>query len=381
MDALFWHPGALARQPSVEHCSGDAVPQTLQETGAVFMRRTAKVDTATNAEAGAAIFLHSSWRAASTYVWSKFRERTDCYCFFEPLNEHLSTATAEVIDRFRPWSFANHPALDTPYLEEFRPLIYPRRGLPCSGAACSGAGCSGIPGFPAPLTFGQYCATSDDSLPELEAYLADLAKLAMAHKRRPVYGFVRTDLRVGWFRKRMPGAHIFIRREPRRQFLSMLRQAVQGNPYFLQRGTVILRHNLDAPAFAPLLSGLEFPKVDLPPLLSSPELREAFRGKLVDESLLRRLYFIFYFMWLLSRQLGESHCHLVIDIDRLTLGESYRRDVEAHLGDLVGMAISFADCRVERYDNHLDWSSSQFETLESEIEALAGSCSLRGRSA
>jgi hypothetical protein len=318
-------------------------------------------------QAKGAIYLHSSWRAASTYVWSKFRQRSDTYCYFEPLNEHLFTATAEVIDRFRPWSFANHPALDAPYLEEFRPLVAPSEGTSCSG----------IPGFPAHLTFGRYCATSDDSLPELEAYLADLAKLASARGRRPVYGFVRTDLRVGWFRKRMPGAHIFVLRDPRRQFLSMLRQAVQGNPYFLQRGTVILRHNLEAPAFAPLLSALEYPTVELPPLLSSSELREAFRGKLVDESLLRRLYFIFYFMWLLARQLGEPQCHLVIDIDRLSLDNSYRREVETRLEDLVGMAISFADCRVERYDNHLDWSSSQFETLERGIEALAGSGSLK----
>ena len=147
----------------------------------------------------------------------------------------------------------------------------------------------------------------------------DLARLAARLGRRPVYGFVRTDMRVGWFRARMPGVHIFIRREPRRQFLSMLRQAVQGNPYFLQRGVVILRHNMEAPAFAPLLSAMRFPAVDLPPLLDSSGLREAFRGKLVDETVLRRLYFIFYFMWLLARQLGEPHCHLVIDIDRLSL--------------------------------------------------------------
>ena len=303
-----------------------------------------------------AIFLHSSWRAASTYVWAKFRQRPDTYCYFEPLNEHLFTLTAEIIDRFRPWSFANHPALQAPYLEEFRPLIGPG---------------GGIPGFPAHLTFGRYCATSADSLPELEVYMADLARLAARLGRRPVYGFVRTDLRVGWFRARMPGAHIFIRREPRRQFLSMLRQAVQGNPYFLQRGVVILRQNMEAPAFAPLLSAIE-----LPALLESSGLREAFRGKLVDETVLRRLYFIFYFMWLLARQFGEPQCHLAIDIDRLSLDDSYRREIENRLGDLVGRAISFADCRVERYDENLGWSAPQFEALERDIEALVGSNSL-----
>ncbi len=305
-----------------------------------------------------AIFLHSSWRSASTYVWSKFHERPDTYCYFEPLNEHLSTLTPEVIRRFVLWSFANHPALAAPYLEEFRPLIGPA---------------GGIPSFPAHLTFGQYCASADDCLPELEAYLADLAALAARLKRRPVYGFVRTDLRVAWFRAHAPGAHIFIRREPRRQFLSMLRQAVQGNPYFLQRGVVILRHNLQATSFAPLLAALKF---ELPPLLDSRNLREAFRDQLVEESLLHRLYFIFYFLWLLARQLGEPHCHLVIDIDRLSLDSAYRRQMKSAIADLLGMEISFEDCRVERYDQYLGWSAQQFAALEQEVEAAAGMVAL-----
>jgi len=301
-----------------------------------------------------AIFLHSSWRAASTYVWAKFRQRRDTYCYFEPLNEHLFTLTPEVVDGFVPWSFAHHPPLDAPYLEEFRPLI-----------GRNGAG-SGVPGFPAHLTFGRYCATSDDSLPELENYLADLASLAANRGRRPVYGFVRTDMRVGWFRARMAGAHIFIRREPRRQFLSMLRQAVQGNPYFVQRGPAILRHNIDAPAFAPLLSA-----IDLSALPDSPGLCDAFRNKRVDEKLLRSLYFIFYFMWRVARQVGEPQCHLAIDIDRLSQDDSYRGNIENRLGDLVGMDISFSDCRVERYDENLSWAARQFEALEREIESLA----------
>ncbi len=302
-----------------------------------------------------ALWLHSSWRAASTYVWAKLRQRHGTYCYFEPLNEHLFTLTPEIVDRFIPWSFANHPPLVQPYLEEFRPLIAPGGGLP---------------GFPAHLTFGRYCATRDDSLPELEAYFSNLAAIATKLGRRPVYGCVRTDLRVGWFRAHMPGLHIFIRRDARRQFLSMLRQAVQGNPYFLQRGVVILRHNLHEPAFAPLLAALKFPETELPLLLDASRLRAAFRSRLVDETLLRRLYFIFYFLWLLARQLGEPHCHLVLDIDRLTLNYSYRRGIESQLSDLVRIPVSFADCQVERYDNNLSWSASQFDALEREIEAL-----------
>jgi hypothetical protein len=298
-----------------------------------------------------AIFLHSSWRAASTYVWSKFRQRPDTYCYFEPLNENLSTATAEIIDDYRPWSFANHPMLDAPYMSELLPLIVPG---------------GGIPNFPAHLSYGQYCADRDTDLPELQAYLADLADLAAQHGRRPVYGFVRTDLRVGWFRARMPGAHIFIRREPRRQFLSLVHQARHGNPFFLQRGLVILLHNVETPAFAPLIS-----TIDLPALVNSSGLRELFQGRVSDVTPLESLYTIFYFMWLLARQLGEAHCDLVIDIDRLCSDESYRGEVQSRLRDLVGMAISFTDCRVERHEMNLSWGNAHFDALERDVELNA----------
>ena len=296
------------------------------------------------------IFIHASWRAASTYVWAKFRHHPDTYSYFEPLNEHLTTATQAFVDGFRPWSFAHHPPLSVPYLEEFRPLIRPT---------------GGVPGFPGRLAYGHYCAGRTTELADLKSYLEDLALLARQHGRRPVYGFVRTDLRVGWFRAHMPGKHIFVRREPRRQFLSMLRQAAKRNPYFLQRGLVILQNNMQAPAFAPLLTA-----IDVRRLLNSTELRDVYAGRMEHEATLRQLYLIFYFMRLLSAPLGEAYCDLTIDIDRLSLDTGYRGDIERHVRDLVGMTISFDDCAVERYDANLGWSHGFFDALEREAEQI-----------
>jgi hypothetical protein len=298
-----------------------------------------------------AVFLHSSWRAGSTYVWAKFRQQSGTCCYFEPLNEHLAKISQEMIDGFRPWSFANHPALDEPYFAEFRSLIGPH---------------GGAPGFPAHLALGRYCAGEDEHLPELEDYLNRLAAHAALSGKRPVYGFVRTDMRVSWFRARMPGAHIFIRREPRRQFLSMLRQAAQGNTYFLERCSFILQQNRDAPALAPLLSALRSPSS-----LDSSAFRNFLEKGSSEETNLAQLYIAFYFMRRLARTLGEAHCDLVIDIDRLSLDGSYRREIEIHLAELVDVALCFADCRVERYDETLGWSNSLFDLIEQETDALA----------
>jgi hypothetical protein len=189
--------------------------------------------------------------------------------------------------------------------------------------------------------------------------------LAARLGRRPVYGFVRTDLRVGWFRANRPGAHVFVRRDPRRQFLSVLGQAAKGTPFFLQRGLIILLHNLDSPVLAPLLD-----RIDVLALAQSVELHDAFKGRLDHEPTLRQLYLIFYFLRRVAGPLGEAPCDLVIDIDRMTLEPSYRGRIEAGLADLVGMDISFADCRVERYETSLDWSHGFFDRLEREVESM-----------
>jgi hypothetical protein len=101
-------------------------------------------------------------------------------------------------------------------------------------------------------------------------------------------------------------------------------------------------------------------------------------GQLVDETILRRLYFIFYFIWLVARRRDEPHCHLAIDIDHLSLDDFYRREIENHLVDLVDMAIPFADCRVERYEETLI-GGQFFEALEGEIEAFASQESLSAK--
>jgi hypothetical protein len=45
------------------------------------------------------------------------------------------------------------------------------------------------------------------------------------------------------------------------------------------------------------------------------------------------------------------------------------------------MDISFADCRVERYEQNLSWSAAQFEVIEGEVEGLVGLSSVVAASA
>lgn len=300
---------------------------------------------------GQPVFLHSTWRTGSTYLWAKFRARADTCCYFEPLNEHLADATPAFVDAFEPWPYANHPALDAPYLEEFRPLLQ-------SGG--------GVPGFPAHLSYGHYRLDAAMPQPDLAAYFDSLDRHARERGKTPVFGCVRTGLRVGWFKRHIAGAHIVIRRDPRRQFISCLAQAVKGNRYFLERGLVILGANRDDPAFAPLLS-----LVDLPASWGPPDQRDALNARQAWTAPWDTLYAVTYALHRLAER-SYAAADLLIDIDRLSEDPGAIPRAERDLQELTGAAISLADCAIERYDRHLATSAAAFAAIEAHVGALMG---------
>ena len=242
-----------------------------------------------------AIFLHSNWRSSGTYVWAKFRSLPGMYCYFEPLNERLATVTQEAVDTVRPSSFANHPDLDAPCFAEYRPLLGPD---------------GGIAGFPSDLIFRHYRLAADDPAPRLQAYVDGLTQFAHRQGRVPVFGLVRSSLRVGWFRRHHPGVHIYILRDPRRQFASYLAQALRGDSYFLERPWVIFGNNRDDPAFALLRALIN---VDDAPA-DADNAYWATRGWQASPA---DVYLIFYFLHRLAMRDVAGNCDLVIDVDRL----------------------------------------------------------------
>ncbi len=297
------------------------------------------------------VYLHSSWRTGSTYVWAKFRALSEAYCYFEPLNEHLAKEGESFIDGFVPWAYAHHPKLETPYLEEYRPLLN-RHG--------------GIAGFPAHLTYGSFRANRSADFPELESYFGRLSDFARGFDKVPVFGCVRTGLRVDWFRHHLKGAHIFLLRDPRRQFVSYLNQAANGNPYFIERCWVILGNNQDDPAFAPLRELIAIPAYE-----GGSDQRDMFYRQTTYQSEWADLYIIFYFLHLLTlKGLLADSFDLMIDLDQMSHDKAAVSKAEADIADLTGAAISFADCKIESYADQMKSAAAGFAALERKVENL-----------
>ncbi|MEJ0003685.1 MAG: hypothetical protein WDN30_09160 [Pararobbsia sp.] len=76
-----------------------------------------------------AVFLHTGYRTAGTWLWSCFRRLDDVLAYYEPLHEMLASLDAAMLAKSTSESWrSGHPKLDQPYFAEFAPLL--RAGMP-----------------------------------------------------------------------------------------------------------------------------------------------------------------------------------------------------------------------------------------------------------
>lgn len=165
------------------------------------------------------IFIHSSFRTGSTWLWSKFRENQNTYCYYEIFNNILLSIDAETIQISSSTWNSHHPP-GPPYFIEFGPLL---KG-------------SGIAGFDRDMAIDDFFlkASGDlDRLTKTRDYLLSLVDLAQSKGRVPVLSCTRSIGRVDVIRKLIGGSHILLKRKLFNQWISYSNQALNGNCFFL----------------------------------------------------------------------------------------------------------------------------------------------------
>lgn len=298
-----------------------------------------------------AVVLHSSWRSGGTYVWSKFRALPQACCFYEPLYEGLASITPLALLRDRSAIDLNHPDL-LPYKLEYLPLI--------EG--------TGVRGFPAQSSYGNYLLAPGEDDPALAAYLDGLISFADQHGRKPVLGFVRSSLRAGWFKSRVAGCHIAIKRDRRHQWFSYLHQATQGNTYFLERGAIILGRNLHHPIFAGLRR-----LIDLPDYGKGLEQEVTYQMLSVSLTIPQQ-YIIYAYLQELGHEQLTRYADLTIDIDAISLDSVARQRTEQDVQEATGLSVSFGNAHVMRHDDLVAQSAAFYDDLDALVtQAMADS--------
>jgi hypothetical protein len=235
--------------------------------------------------------------------------------------------------------------MEASYYEEFRPFL---RGW-----------LGGVRGYRYRFAFRDFFRDPDEPLAR---YLGMLLDSARAEDRQAMCKFCRSYGRIGGFRRRFPGRHLYLVRHPRDQWQSYL-----GRRYFMEMTCVIAALRPEhADGTSGLAAQLDQP---LPPpscfsgvtrrlalwRYFSPGSRYLKSVSVADK------YRIFCHEWRLARQQAEQHCESVIDVDRLSADTAYREQIEASLD------VRLDGCRIQHYGKY-ELPIEQMRRIEAECQ-------------
>jgi hypothetical protein len=292
------------------------------------------------------IFIHSSWRTSSTWIWLKFRQLRETMCYYEPFHGLLATRTREeasTID-FKSWD-SNHPQSD-PYGLEYLALIRETGGIPFSEPAMA---------FQWFIPAG---GLGGELRPTEKKYLRFLIRYAELSGKTPVLGDTRTLGRIRAIKATIGGYHIFVHRNLWLQWASYLYYKRLGNFYFYDTMAWILANNGDrylsylieycrereCQSRAPTRPHREHPSEAigqegqlgswLPNWLRTSPDRDVFT-----------VFMAFHIYLYLHAELATD---LTIDVTKMARDDAYRCDVERQLAERTLLPVSFYDIRDER---------------------------------
>lgn len=265
------------------------------------------------------IFIHSLFRAGSTYLFQVFRRSDAGYCVYqEPLHETTFAAANNPENLLSGFGEVEakqirHPRLNSGYFQE----LY-----------------DAWPAWKDSITeimvYRNYFASK-----ETELGIEFWESLIAAAKGRPVFQECRTSGRIGTIKRALGGSHLYLWRNPWDQWWSY-----KINSYFNTVNQIIIHaDNLPAPLRL-MLQALGLPEYGL------QNLDEAFAFYSQRPLTSEQSYLVFYMLWCLALKEGSRHADLLINIDRLSEATDYRSEMRSKMSDLGIDGIDFSDCQV-----------------------------------
>lgn len=287
------------------------------------------------------IFIHSLFRAGSTYLFGTIRQCPDVYCYYESMHELVAWASEDVRrldietsdDKMQQ---LHHPILSEPYFAELR-AAWPawQRGL-------------------SPETvYGAYFSADPDA-----AGQSFYATLCAASPRQPVFSECRTAGRMEALRQSLGGWHAYLWRNPWDQWWSY-----QIDPYFDAASRVIAHAD---PLPAPLSALAKALNVAAAPNSSFSEARDFYDLRPLD---FETSYAWFYGVWCYLLDLASSSADLLINIDTLSHSERHVEEVSHALATagISGCDLSTAHSPVSHFERA---EVAAFTGIERRVEEI-----------
>jgi len=290
------------------------------------------------------IFIHSSFRTSSTWLWSKFRNQPDAWAYCEIFHEAIAGITIENARQlnYRSWD-SNHPPT-APYFFEFFPLIQPE---------------GGITGYNSSMAFERWFipenGLSGTLSPAEHTYIDILIDNARSLGRRPVLADTRTLGRLQAVKSAYPSClSILLVRNLFHQWSSYSSQALAGNPYFIA--------SLDKAVRA--AGHDEF----------SRSLDHWYAGRIVagdDEAMFKT--FLIHHLYLYAHAFDAADS--VVEVNAIASDNQQRLQKEEELHKLTGLQIDLADAKLElkMADIKIDSMPEFIDEIEQWMKRIAAS--------
>jgi len=287
------------------------------------------------------VFIHSLFRAGSTYLFSRLRDRPGLYCFYESMHELVAWASEDVArldieGRADKMQQLNHPVLDKPYFEELK-AVWPEweKAL-------------------APETvYGGYFAETPDA-----AGAGFFSALSAASPGQPLFSECRTAGRIPALKQGVGGHHVYLWRNPWDQWWSY-----QVDPYFDAASRVIGHAD---PLPEPLRAVKAEFAIAVAPVSTFSEARDFYDLRPLD---FEASYAWFYGLWLYLLDLAGAHADLLISIDSLGRSAAHTETVTSVLSAWGISDLDFSDAcsPVSRFTAG---EAEAFARVEARVHAL-----------
>lgn len=286
----------------------------------------------------APIFIHSLFRAGSTYLFNVFRCSDRGYwCYQEPLHEvaffcRENPSGLQEGHGEAKAQLLRHPQIDGSY---FRELL---ETWPAWKDAINEQ-----------IIYNAYFSDGED------IGIAYWRTLADAARGRPVFQECRTAGRIRTIKVQMGGRHIYLWRNPWDQWWSY-----KVTPYFDVTSQLTLRASHPPQPVQHMLAALHLP------VYEGKDLAEAFAFYGERPLTSEQSYLAFYLLWCLALREGIRYADLLINIDRLSDSLEYQTEVRNRLERSGIEGLDFSNCRVPQ-GRYLEREYAFFHALEGQV--------------
>ena len=277
------------------------------------------------------IFLHTGWRSAGTWVWSRFRALQNVTAFYEPLHPILGDLRAADIPALEPTWTSGHPTLTSPYFTEYGAFIQDN--------------VHGVVGFRKSFSTDRFGPVADTGFSALQAYLKNFLDQTTMQGKIPVFKLCRSLGRLPWFKSVFPEViHAVVLRNPASQFASgWLLHQQWSNPFFVAAPFRVLGLNQGESIVKQVIEecGVRLPP---DPVTSIDEYAAACEQfvRTVDGD---NAYRAFMAVWILCAMRSVSAADLLIDLDRIGQSPPYASALRAQIRGQVALTPDFKGAR------------------------------------